>query len=73
MTQAQLIKRIEALENQVHGLQKQLAGAPRAVSKTYRDYIGMFSGDQDFLDAMKLGAEYRRAQRPKTAKRKRAK
>jgi hypothetical protein len=69
MAVAEIELRIAALEAEVAQLkQRQEESAepkPHWVDKVF----GAFADDPDFLEAMRLGREYRKSQRPKPAKR----
>lgn len=62
-------QRLAALEAEVADLKQKLA-APQPESKPWWEKIvGTFADDPDFLEAMRLGREYRESLRPKPAKR----
>jgi hypothetical protein len=63
-----LEQRIEALEQQVATLQKQQKSNSPGARPWLDDLYGKFAGDPVFAQAMKLGREYRRAQRPRAHK-----
>ena len=65
MTQAQIIKRIEALERQLTDVRQQIeTKEKRELAGTFKDSFGMFRNDPYFKRAMEAGAEYRRSLRP---------
>ena len=69
MTQAQIIKRIEALERQLSDVRQQIENKGQRESQkesgeTFKDSFGMFRNDLYFKRAMEAGAEYRRSLRP---------
>ena len=70
MAVAQQIElRLATLEAEVAEL-KQQAGQAVGEQKHWVDEIyGLFAGDPDFLEAMRLGRKYRESLRPKPAKR----
>jgi hypothetical protein len=70
MTQNQILQRLSRLERKVVDLQKRLNSAgEKKVSKTWRDYIGMFKDDPDFQKAVEYGARWRESYRPKSPRR----
>ena len=65
--------RLAALEAEVEQF-KQKIEAPKPEPKPWwEEIVGAFADDPDFLEAMRLGREYRESLRPKPAKRKSAK
>ncbi|MBY0523764.1 MAG: hypothetical protein K2R98_10220 [Gemmataceae bacterium] len=58
-----------SLEDRVRALEIELARLKTKVEPPKPSWIdsvwGVFADDPDFLDAMRLGREYREAQRPK--------
>jgi hypothetical protein len=70
MTSADVERRLTALESEVAALRKQLAEL-RQPEKWWQTISGTFKGDPAFLEAMRLGREYRDADRPKEKKPKR--
>ncbi len=69
MTEKQLEKRIEAVEQELARLKCQLEGAHPAVPWWER-IAGTFHDDAIYEKAMKLGREYRRSLRPVSSRRK---
>jgi hypothetical protein len=57
-------KRLAALETEVAELKKQIGGG-KDVRPWWQQIAGAFRGDKGFLEAMKLGREYRESLRPK--------
>jgi hypothetical protein len=70
MTSADVERRLTSLESEVAELRKQLAEI-RPPEKWWETISGTFKGDPAFLEAMRLGREYRDADRPKEKKSKR--
>lgn len=69
MTKKSLNARVAELETELTALKKRLPPEPAG----WRSIVGMFANDPAFDEAMRLGREYREAQRPKPrAARKRA-
>jgi hypothetical protein len=65
MAVAELELRVTALEAEVAQL-KQQVGQPADAKKHWVDEIrGAFANDPDFLEAMRLGRQYRESLRPK--------
>jgi hypothetical protein len=65
----ELQTRLTALEAEVAQL-KQKVNQNGSAEKSWLDELyGAFADDPDFLEAMRLGREYRESLRPKTAKR----
>lgn len=63
MASGNLEQRVEELEQEVAFLRKRIAGL--APEKPWWEQIaGTFADDPIYEEAMKLGSEYRRAQRP---------
>ena len=61
--------RVAALEVQVARLKAKLEDAHQKENPWIRDVWGAFAGDPAFLEAMRLGREYRESFRPKPKKR----
>lgn len=60
-----LTDRIERLEEQVSRLSKQVdAAGPTPETAWWKKIVGVFANDPEFEEAMRLGREYREAQRP---------
>jgi hypothetical protein len=69
MAVAQIELRVEALEAEVASLRQRLE-EPVEPRKHWVDLVyGAFAGDADFLEAMRLGRQYRESLRPKPRKR----
>ncbi|MEX2175284.1 MAG: hypothetical protein WD872_13060 [Pirellulaceae bacterium] len=67
-------ERLRALESEVAALKKRVGDAPDDARPWWQKISGAFQGDPAFLEAMKLGREYRESLRPKPrAKKKRKK
>jgi len=70
MKENQILQRLSQLERKIVDLQKRMNQAgEKKVSKTWRDYIGMFKDDPDFQKAVEFGARWRQSFRPKAANR----
>ena len=68
MATVPLKQRVEALESEVARLKAKLEDGPVS-SKPWWDQIwGSFAGDPAFQEAMRLGRQYREAQRPKSTR-----
>ena len=63
-----LEERIAMLETKVETLEEKLATDAVAVKPWWENIVGAFAGDEDFLEAMRLGREYRESLRPKPIK-----
>jgi hypothetical protein len=64
MTQAQILQRLDRLEQQIQELKQKVATSPGRDARTWRDFIGMFENDPYFEKAVKAGAAYRASFRP---------
>jgi len=64
MSAPSLEKRLEALEAEVAALKQKIA-AGKDERPWWQQISGAFRGDPAFLEAMKLGREYRESLRPK--------
>lgn len=74
MGAAELEKRVAALELEVAGLKACLTNSTdKPKKKWWNEIAGAFAGDPAFLEAMRLGREYRESLRPKPRKSKRKK
>jgi hypothetical protein len=69
MAAAQLELRMAALESEMERLRQQIEKPPVPDKHWVEEIYGAFAGDDDFLEAMRLGRQYREAQRPKAKKR----
>jgi hypothetical protein len=69
MSKANLETRVAALENEVARL-KDLVGSENKTG--WKSFVGLFSGDPSFEEAMKLGRQYRESTRPKPRRKKRS-
>jgi hypothetical protein len=69
MTKAKLADRVAALEREVARLAMKLEHADKKDDPWKTDVFGAFAGDPDFLEAMRLGREWRESFRPKPRKR----
>lgn len=70
MTTTSIQQRLTALEAEVAALKKQLNGG-KDDRPWWQQIAGAFQGDEAFLEAMKLGREYRESLRPKPKAKKR--
>ena len=61
MTTAEMEMKIRTLERDVAAL-KALAAEPSSAPGSWRSTIGMFDGDSEYADVIRLGREYRRQQ-----------
>jgi hypothetical protein len=64
-----LESRVAALEAEVGRLKQRLEEPAEPKTHWVDKVYGAFAGDPDFLEAMRLGREYRESLRPKPAKR----
>jgi hypothetical protein len=67
MSTAELQQRIETLEQEVVRLKAKVEGKD-AGKPWWEQIAGTFANDPAFLEAMRLGREYRESLRPKPAK-----
>lgn len=66
MSNAELVKRVEALEAEMARLRRDVVETPK--EPWWKAIRGSFAGDPLFLEAMRLGREYRTSLRPKLRK-----
>src|SRR5262249_42505235 len=71
MTTAELAERVVTLENTVADLKAQLTRMAGASRPWWRANAGRFADDPVFDEIVRLGQQYRKAQRPKRRKPKR--
>jgi len=64
-----LKNRVEALEAEVALLKAKLERGPPSTKPWWEQIWGSFAGDPAFQEAMRLGRQYREAQRPKSSPR----
>jgi hypothetical protein len=67
MNTMKLKDRVAALETEVARL-KEIVGNSKAKKPWWKEIVGAFRGDPAFLEAMRLGREYRESLRPKARK-----
>lgn len=67
MTQAQIVKRLDYLEQELRELRSRLG--KNGQKNEWRSIAGSFADDPLFEQAAKLGAAYRRSLRPASSKR----
>ena len=67
MATVPLKQRVEALESEVARLKAKLENGPTSSKPWWEQIWGSFAGDPAFQEAMRLGREYRKAQRPKNS------
>jgi hypothetical protein len=67
MAAVKLKDRVAALEAEVARL-KEIVGNSRSKEPWWKRIAGTFAGDPAFLEAMRLGREYRESLRPKSKK-----
>jgi hypothetical protein len=60
--------RLAALEAEVEQLKQKIEGPKPEPKPWWESIVGAFADDPDFLEAMRLGREYRESLRPKPAK-----
>ena len=68
MATAQIEERVAVLEAEIAQLKKQVAQGVPPQRPWWREIAGSFANDPVFQKAMKLGEDYRRSLRPKSAK-----
>jgi hypothetical protein len=64
MSSAQIERRLEALEKAVKSLEQQFKQVVGPTGRWWVEYAGRFANDPDFDDIVRLGRQYREAQRP---------
>ncbi len=70
MTTAQLERRVDTLEKELARMKRAMTNGKQTTARPWWEQIaGGFADDAIYDEAMRLGGEYRRSQRPKTAKR----
>jgi len=69
MARAALNERVAALEAEVAALKAKVQGQAGAEVPWWKRIRGSFANDPAFLEAMRLGREYRESLRPKPTKR----
>jgi len=62
---ASMEKRMKAIEEEIAELKAQVSDSIPPKKPWWKEIAGMFAGDPDFLEAMRLGREYRESLRPK--------
>jgi hypothetical protein len=70
MTAVKLEERVAALEAEVSRLKAKIEGAEKPAEPWWKQIRGRYANDPAFLEAMRLGREYRESLRPKPRKRK---
>lgn len=70
MTNAQLEKRVEALERAVEELRAQITTSPEKQEPWWITEAGRFANDPVFKEVVRLGREYRESLHPDRKKRK---
>lgn len=71
MTNAELTKRVEALEKALKELQAKVATVPQPEAPWWETQAGRFKDDPVFDEIVRLGRKYRESLRPKPRKVKR--
>ena len=71
MATAQIEERVAVLESEIAQLKKQVAQGAPPQRPWWKEIAGSFANDPVFQKAMKLGEDYRRSLRPKSAKQRR--
>ena len=64
MSTAQIERRLKALEAELADLKSQLRLGGRTPKKGWKQIVGSFAGDPLHTKVMRLGRQYREAQRP---------
>jgi hypothetical protein len=67
MNTMKLEERVAALEAEV-AILKEIVGNSKSKEPWWKEIVGAFRGDPAFLEAMRLGREYRESLRPKPRK-----
>ena len=67
MATVPLKQRVEALESEVARLKAKLENGPMSSKPWWEQIWGSFAGDPAFHEAMRLGRQYREAQRAKSS------
>lgn len=70
MSATELEKRVAALESQLAQIEKRIPSTEQPRFPWWQRIAGAFAQDPEFLKAMRLGREYRKAQRPRRIKKK---
>jgi hypothetical protein len=69
MAPSKLEERVAILEAEVNRLKSAFAGPATIIKPGWRGICGAFAGDPAFVEAMRLGSEYRESLRPKPSRR----
>ena len=64
MTPETIEERVQKLENTVQAVQEQLAQQPFAKKRGWRWFVGIDANNPHFDEAVRLGQEWRNADRP---------
>jgi hypothetical protein len=64
MATASLEERVAAIEAELAQLKQRLTVAPPGGLPWWKQIVGVFEGDAEFDEAMRLGREYRQSLRP---------
>ncbi len=60
-----LEERVEKLESKLQEVQEQLAQPPSAKKRGWRWFVGIYADSPDFEEVVRIGQEWRNADRPK--------
>ena len=72
MITSDIEKRLAELELKVKKLEQNAPSTPTQDTPWWTHVVGAFADDPDFLEAMRLGREYRELLRPKATRRSRS-
>jgi hypothetical protein len=72
VTNIDIEMRVTELEAKVQRLEQELAVSTAPKTPWWEQVVGAFADDPDFLEAMRLGREYRESLRPKPPRRPRS-
>ena len=59
-----LEERVQKLENTVQDVQEQLAQQPSVKKRGWRWFVGIYADSPDFEEVVRIGQEWRNADRP---------
>ena len=72
MSKAEIERRLLRLENEMSELKSRLAKESRTSGRWWEEIAGSFANDPAHAEAMRLGREYRKRQRPPARRSKRS-
>ena len=65
MATGTLEERVQKLESSLQEVQKQLAQQPSVKKRGWRWFVGIYADSPDFEEVVRIGQEWRNADRPK--------